>query len=129
MLIYSKTNQDEDAPSSIIGALVTKTLGDGNKAELIVYSNAIFATNQQINLNNSYVMYANKLCNNDDAVINSISYLTQRKDTITIRKDYDSVSYTVTEQQHNIIMTVIFGIPLLVITIGIIVWQVRRRKK
>lgn len=126
---YNKTNQDTDAANSIIGALVTKTLENGNKAELIVYSNAIFATNQQINLNNAYTMYANKLCNNDDVVINSISYLTQRTDTITIRKDYDSVSYTVTEQQHNIIMMVIFVIPVLIIVLGIIVWQIRRRKK
>lgn len=126
---YSKTNQDIDAANSIIGALVTKTLENGNEAELIVYSNAVFATNQQINLNNTYTMYANKLCNNDDAVINSISYLTQRTDTITIRKDYDSVSYTVTQQQHNIIMAVIFGIPVLIIIVGIIVWQIRRRKK
>lgn len=126
---YNKTNQDTDAANSIIGALVTKTLENGNKAELIVYSNAVFATNQQINLNNAYTMYANKLCNNDDVVINSISYLTQRTDTITIRKDYDSVSYTVTEQQHNIIMMVIFVIPVLIIVLGIIVWQIRRRKK
>ena len=126
---YSKTNQDEDAKNSIVGALVTKTLENGNKAELIVYSNTVFATNQQISLNNTYTMYANKLCNNDDVVINSISYLTQRTDTITIRKDYDSVSYTVTEQQHNIIMMVIFGIPILIIILGIIVWQIRRRKK
>lgn len=126
---YNKTNQDTDAANSIIGALVTKTLENGNKAELIVYSNAVFATNQQINLNNAYTMYANKLCNNDDVVINSISYLTQRTDTITIRKDYDSVSYTVTEKQHNIIMMVIFVIPVLIIVLGIIVWQIRRRKK
>lgn len=126
---YSKTNQDMDASNSIIGAFITKTLENGNKAELIVYANAVFATNQQININNAYTMYANKLCNNDDVVINSISYLTQRKDTITIRKDYDSVSYTVTEAQHNIIMAVIFGIPVLIIIIGIVIWQIRRRKK
>ncbi len=125
----SKTNQDEDASESIIGALVTRTLEDGKTAEMIVYSNAIFATNQQINMNNTYAMYANKLCNNDDVVINSISYLTKRTDTITIRKDADSVSYTVTQLQHSIIMAIIFLVPVAIIIIGIIVWQVRRRKK
>lgn len=125
----SKTNQDTDAQESIIGALVTRTLEDDKKAEMIVYSNAVFATNQQINMNNTYAMYANKLCNNDDVAINSVSYLTQRTDTITIRKDSDSVSYTVTQAQHNIIMAIIFLVPVVVIVIGIIVWQVRRRKK
>ena len=125
----SKTNQDTDAAESIIGALVTRTLEDEKTAEMIVYSNAVFATNQQINMNNTYAMYANKLCNNDDVAINSVSYLTQRTDTITIRKDADSVSYTVTEAQHNIIMAIIFLVPAAIIVIGIIVWQVRRRKK
>lgn len=125
----SKTNQDTDAAESIIGALVTRTLEDEKTAEMIVYSNAVFATNQQISMNNTYAMYANRLCNNDDVAINSVSYLTQRTDTITIRKDADSVSYTVTETQHNIIMAIIFLVPAAIIIIGIIVWQVRRRKK
>ena len=125
----SKTNQDEDAANSIMGALVTRTLEDGNTAEMIVYSNAIFATNQQVNINNNYAMYANMLCNNDDVVINSVAYLTKRTNTITIRKDSDSVSYTVTQKQHNIITAIIFGVPALVIICGIIVWQIRRRKK
>ena len=125
----SKTNQDTDASESIIGALVTRTLEDEKTAEMIVYSNAVFATNQQISMNNTYAMYANRLCNNDDVAINSVSYLTQRTDTITIRKDADSVSYTVTEAQHNIIMAIIFLLPAAIIIIGIIVWQVRRRKK
>lgn len=125
----SKTNQDIDAQESIIGALVSRTTESGNTAEMIVYSNGVFATNQQINMNNTYAMYANRLCNNDDVAINSVAYLTKRTDTITIRKDADSVSYTVTEVQHNIIMAVIFLMPVAIIIIGIIVWQVRRRKK
>lgn len=125
----SKTNQDTDAADSIIGALVTRTLENEKTAEMIVYSNAVFATNQQINMNNTYAMYANRLCNNDDVAINSVSYLTQRTDTITIRKDADSVSYTVTQTQHNIIMAIIFLVPAAIIIIGIIVWQIRRRKK
>jgi len=125
----SKTNQDTDAQESIIGALVTRKAESGNTAEMIVYSNGVFATNQQINMNNTYAMYANRLCNNDDVAINSVAYLTKRTDTITIRKDADSVSYTVTEVQHNIIMAIIFLVPVAIIIIGIIVWQIRRRKK
>lgn len=125
----NKTNQDEDAPNSIVGALVTKNLNDENKAEMIVFSNAVFATNQSINMGNGYAVYANKLFNNDDVTINSVSYLTQRTDTITIRKDSDTVSYTVTEGQHNIIMSIIFAVPAIIIIAGIVVWQIRRRKK
>ena len=122
----SKTNQDKDGANSIIGALVTRTLSDDKKSEMIVYSNAVFATNQLVS---STIGYANRLCNNDDVAINSVSYLTKRTDTITIRKDADSVSYTVTEAQHNLIIAIIFLVPVVIIIIGIIVWQIRRRKK
>ena len=126
---YSKTNQDEEAGGSTVAALVTRELEENKKSEMIVFSNAIFATNQTVSLNNNYSVYANKLYNNDDVVINSVSYLTKRSDTITIRKDYDSVTYNVTQTQHNIIMAIIFLVPLAIIIAGIIVWQIRRRKK
>ncbi len=125
----AKTNLDTEAGNSIIGAIVTRSLEEGKEAQMIVYSNAVFATNQPITMNNTYSTYANMLCNNDDVAINSISYLTQRTDTITIRKDVDSVSYNVTQMQHNIIVAIIFLVPVGIIVVGIIVWQVRRRKK
>ena len=45
------------------------------------------------------------------------------------RKDIEIVDYAVTESQHQIILTIIFGLPIFIIIVGIIVWQVRRRKK
>ena len=33
------------------------------------------------------------------------------------------------DEQNNIILSIIFTIPLLIIIAGIIVWQYRRRKK
>ena len=126
---FSKSASDVDAPNAIVGALVTKKLDDDKKSELIVFSNTVFATNEQINISGSYGVYANKLCNNDDVVMNSVSYLTERKDTITIRKDSDSVTYNVTQQQNIIIMSIIFIFPIVIIVVGIVVWQIRRRKK
>lgn len=126
---YNKTNQDEAAGGSTVAALVTRKIDENKNSEMIVFSNAIFATNQTVSLNNNYSMYANKLYNNDDVVINSVSYLTKRSDTITIRKDYDSVTYNVTQVQHNIITAIIFLVPVAIIIVGIVVWQIRRRKK
>lgn len=126
---YNKTNQEEAAGGSTVAALVTRKIDENKNSEMIVFSNAIFATNQTVSLNNNYSMYANKLYNNDDVVINSVSYLTKRSDTITIRKDYDSVTYNVTQVQHNIITAIIFLVPVAIIIVGIVVWQIRRRKK
>lgn len=119
------TENDEKSPNSIIGALVTRKIDEEKNSKMIVYSNCVFATNQPV----ANIGYANRLLNNEDVIINSVAYLTNRTDTITARKSNDSVTYTVTATQHNIIVAVIFGLPIIIIIIGIIVWQIRRRKK
>ena len=126
---YSRTDSDSEEGSSITGALVTKKISDDVKSELIIYSNELFATNSTVPVSNGYYMYASDLYNNKDVILNSISYLTERQDTITIRKSNDEEKYTVTDAEDAIIKTIIFIIPVLIIGIGIVVWQVRRRKK
>ena len=126
---FDKTDDDEDAPNAVVGAILTKQVDGDNNSKLLVFSNNVFATNAPIQINTQYYMYAIDLYNNQDAILNSFSYLTEREDTITIRKDIEIVDYAVTESQHQIILTIIFGLPIFIIIVGIIVWQVRRRKK
>ena len=66
---------------------------------------------------------------NKDLVIDSIAYLVDRQEDIVIRKDTNTVNYTATVEQDNIIQGIIFGVPVVIILIGILVWQHRRRKK
>ena len=66
---------------------------------------------------------------NKDLVLNSIAYLSDREEDITVRKSIGTVTYTATEQEHRIILAIITAVPVLIIIIGIIVWIVRRRKK
>lgn len=126
---YSRTEQDSDIGTLILGADAIKKISDEISSELIIYSSEISASSSQIPINNQYYMYAVDLHNNKDIVLNSISHLIERTDTITIRKDDDSENYTVTEQQDSIIKTIIFSVPVLIIIIGIIVWIIRKRKK
>ena len=68
--------------------------------------------------------------NNKDLLVNSVSYLTQRTDNITIRKDQGTVyTFTATQTEKNVIVGIIVALPIIIILTGIIVWQVRRRKK
>lgn len=126
---FTKTNKDTDEGENIVGALVTKKISEDIKSELIIYSNEISVSNMQIPLSTQYIMYAVDLYNNKDVILNSISHLTERTDTITIRKTSEVENYTVTEQEDIIIKTIIFILPVLIIVIGIVVWQLRRRKK
>ena len=126
---YKKTESDQDASNAILGALVTKKINDEKSSKLIVYSNAIFSTNMSISMSNSS-MSAISFYNNEDMVVNSINYLAEKENSITIRKKYgDTVKFTVTEKQKKIILQIIYGIPLLIILIGFIVWRIRRNKK
>lgn len=124
-----KTNDDEEAGAATVGALLKKTIDEDTTSEMIVYSNNIFVTNVQVRISEASAVAALDLYNNEDLAINSIAYLTGRDNMITIRKNVETTSYTVTDEQNNIILSIIFTIPLLIIIAGIIVWQYRRRKK
>ena len=128
---YTRTEQDGPEEEMIVGALVTKTISedDNIQSKLIIYSNEICASNLQIPISNQYYSYAVDLYNNEDVILNSISYLTERTDTITIRKTSEQEIYAVTDQEDEIIKTIIFLLPVIIIGIGLVVWQVRRRKK
>lgn len=123
----SRTDMDSEESSNLIGVLATKTIDEGTTSKLILYSNELFATDMGMNMGNYSYSFVD-LYNNQDIIANSISYLNEKENTITIRKNYELVTYSVTQSQHNIIMAIIFITPILIIIIGIIVWQVRRKR-
>ena len=125
----TKTKNDTEAPQAAIAALMTKKLDNEKESKLIVFTNTAFATNMQFQINPPYPILAITLVNNKDILLNSISYLSERENTITIRKNFEQVTYQVTEQQSQIVLTIIFALPVFIILIGVIVFLVRRRKK
>ena len=124
----NRTASDGEEESSTVAAIATKKIDDNTTSKLVIFSNELFAMDMPVQIS-GYTMYTVSLYNNADMILNSVSYLNEREDTITIRKNTDEVTYTVTQEQHNIIMAIIFTIPALIIIAGIIVWQVRRRKR
>lgn len=123
----SKTASDEEGEFTL-AAEATKNIEGDKTSKLVIFANAIFASNTKITIQNQYT-YAISLANNKDIALNAIAYLTDRGDTIRIRKDTGYVTYTATQSQDNIIRAIIFGFPVVIIIIGIVIWQVRRRKK
>lgn len=134
-----KLDTDEDAGGAVLGTLLTKkiTKEDGTEvnSELILYSSSIFASDLAVTLygtnsNSSSQVLGIMFYNNKDLLVNSVSYLTQRTDNITIRKDQGTVyTFTATQTEKNVIVGIIVALPIIIILTGIIVWQVRRRKK
>lgn len=124
----SSTKTDKDVAGEFtVGAMLTKTVGDNAKSILVIYGDNYFASDTTVTEDSQtpiLLAYDNK-----DLILNSIAYLTDRDEDITIRKTTDTVTYTATEKQDIIIRVIIFVVPCLIILAGIVVWQLRRRKK
>lgn len=126
---------DEEKKSFLLGAKLEKTIKEANtennesaiKSNLIIFGENYFATDYQLSANSQYG--AIQLAYNKDLVLNSIAYLVDREEDITARKNTGVVPYTATEKQDLIIRIIIFAVPALIILNGIIIWQIRRRKK
>lgn len=125
---------------SVISALMTKTVKpiaqatddtaptETYESKLLVIANASFITDYKIQeLSSSYPM--SYLGYNKDFMLNSISALTDREDTIKIRKDMSTSTYEPTAEQHTVVLAIIFSVPIIIILLGIIIWNVRRRKR
>ena len=127
--------EDEEKGTFIVGAELDKTLKEKNEetgesavtSKLIIYGENYFVTDYSINQTSQYG--AIQLAYNKDLVLNSIAYLADREEDITARKSTGTVTYTATEEQDTIIRVIIFAVPIVIIVAGIVVWQVRRRKK
>lgn len=126
---------NEEKGKFLIGAELSKTVSSANEetgekekmSKLVIYGENYFITDYQ--MNSSYSTGIIQLAYNKDLVLNSMSYLVNRQEDITARKNTGTVTYTATEQQDIIIRVVIFAVPILIIIAGIIVWIIRRRKK
>ena len=125
----------EETGSFVVGAELEKTITEENEetgeaavtSTLVIYGENYFASDYQLAENSQYP--AIQLAYNKDLVLNSLAYLSDREEDITARKSTGTVTYTATEQQDTIVRIIIFAVPSVIILVGLIVWQKRRRKK
>ena len=115
-----------------VASLVTKkiTAEDGTEKEskLIVVASGSFMSDYVVSeLNQSYPL--SYLGSNMDFVMNSMAYLGGKDNILTIRKEYNSSTYTPTNLQHLIVIAIIFFVPLTIIVIGLIIGSLRKRRK
>ena len=128
-------NSGEETQSYTVGALMTKTIKEENEetgeqaqtSKLAIYGECYFMSDVPLDSSSStpIVQYRQ----NKDLVLNSIAYLVDREEDITVRKSTGTVTYTATESENRIILAIIFAVPVIIMVIGIIVWIKRRRKK
>ena len=118
-----------------VGILAEKTLKEENQDEgtpaltsqMVVIGENYFASDLTMSTQQPvpFIYFAN----NADLAVNAISTLVDKEETVAPEKSTGAVSYSPTEQQNIVIITIISVVPVLIIIIGIVVWIVRRRKK
>lgn len=125
----------EEQTSFLVGAKFDKKITEKNEetgeeeiiSKLIIYGENYFISDYQLTQTTQTPMVAYR--QNKDLVLNSIAYLSDREEDITVRKSTGAVTYTATEQENRIILTVITAVPLIIIATGIIIWIKRKKQK
>ena len=126
--------KDDEVGSNVIGAILEKTVKDATddqeevKSSLVVYANNYFASDGAVTVGEQTVS-AIYFYNNLDLALSTISYTAKAPEGLVIRKTIETTYYTPTQAQDITIKAIVFGFPVLIIIAGIVVWQVRRRKK
>lgn len=128
--------ENETKGTFVVGAELEKTIKEANEesgesavtSKLVIYGENYFVSDYPLSQTSQYA--AIQLASyNKDLILNSIAYLVDREEDITARKNTGTVTYTATEAQDTIIRVIIFAVPIIIIIVGIVVWQIRRRKK
>lgn len=119
-----------------IAALMTKTITKTNEvgeeetveAKLVISGTGNFYCDYIVSeLTSNYPI--SYIGSNKDFVINAFSYLGDKGNTISIRKDLANSTYLPTEKQNAIVMTIITVVPIIIILIGITVLAYRKKRK
>lgn len=108
--------------------LQKETGEEGKTSELVVIANNLFATDRVINTGSSQVV-AIGMRDNLEFALSVVAELSEVEDEFAIRKEMKITQYTPTESQDRLIRTIIFALPVFIILLGIVIWQLRRRKK
>ena len=128
--------EGEEKGYFVVGAELEKTITEANEetgesaltSTLIIYGENYFISDHPLTQSSQYAAIQVSSYNKD-LVLNSLAYLSDREEDITARKNIGTVTFTATEQQDTIVRIIIFTVPIVIILVGLIVWQKRRRKK
>ena len=140
-LTGTSNGKDDIKGSFVVGTELVKTVSEAKEATddtesedaitstLIIYGNDYFISDYPIQIG-KYQQTVFSLLNNADVALNSLAYLTNNDQEITIRKSYSDsqTSFTPTEQEKTTIMVIIFAVPIVIIIAGVVVWVVRKRR-
>lgn len=128
--VTNATLKDLSQASYTVGSELTRTVKNGEEekeSKLVIYSNVGFITDTY---QDSQVQIATmQNAGNVNLVLNTFAELGEEKDLITVRKAANVTTFQTTETQTRIVKLIIFGVPVLILLVGIVIWNYRRKKR
>lgn len=123
-----RTDKDSETGTYPTAAIAHRKIGD-KESKIAIFGDTTLAQDEVLALGPTESTYMVYLYNNKDIILDSVAYVLEKENAITIRKETNYENYTVTAQQNLIILIIIFSVPFVIIATGIGVWIFRRRKK
>jgi len=113
-----------------IGAELIRTVGteeDKKQSKLVIYANDSFFldTYKDGNVQISAMSQAGNI----NLALNSFAKLGEQENLITVRKAANVTNFKKTEAEDRRVKLIIFGVPVLIIILGIAIWNYRRKRR
>lgn len=122
--------------SSEISSLITKTISATNEngeevttnSKMVIVASGSFASDYKIEqVSQNYPL--SYLGSNKDFAINAMSFLGDKGNSLTIRKDMANSTYMPTETENKVVIMITFFVPIIIMVIGIIIGKYRKKRK
>lgn len=136
ILDYKGYNGDVDlsnmtADVFIFGRLLTKTIpateeGDIEKeSKLIIVGNDTFLADYDTLIRDYPISYNGNM----EFTMNCFKYLSEKENALEIHKNIEISTFTATAKQDNVVRFIVFGLPIIIILLGIAISSIRKRMR
>ncbi len=119
-----------------ISSILTKTISSTNEngeeitntSKLLIIATGSFASDHIVNeVSSEYPL--SYFGSNKDFAINAMSYLGDKGNHLTIRKDMANSTYLPTQSENRIVILITFMVPISIMIVGILVGSYRKKRK
>lgn len=119
-----------------IGSVLTKTIPTTNEngeetsisSKMVIVATGNFCSDYiREEMSKEYPL--SYLGSNKDFTINAMSYLGDKGNHLTIRKDMANSTYLPTQDENRVVIIITFMVPIIIITIGIMIGSYRKKRK
>ena len=129
--VTDETIKSLEQSTYTIGSEFTRTMQDGDtskESKLVIYANTSFFLDSYKDANFEMALMR-AIPGNVNLAMNTFAELGEEADLITARKAANVTEFQSSESEDKVVKLIIFGIPILIIILGIIIWNYRRKKR